>query len=290
MTSAGASHPYESSADTDIDAVHACMSPAARGAAWFVVGASLLEAIVFYGLAQTVSKRFRSFHLMAYVTMLIPAVSYLSLVCGWGLTVYGAPDGKRCFFTGRWLGLIVLLPLLVATLGLLVGAATFDFTIISIASALAMTCGLLGGIEEGNNRWILFALAALFILPVLRQLWNRFYAFDADVEAGEYAGLVATKANLLASTLAIYVAAHILFWILCQGANVMRSSAEIFTLAIIDFIFISAANIILLQNRESLEKMSEYSARGMGWMRSGGSSGEYASFGERQTAALHGTH
>jgi len=31
-----------------------------------------------------------------------------------------------------------------------------------------------------------------------------------DVEAGEYAGLVATKANLLASTLAIYVAAHIL--------------------------------------------------------------------------------
>jgi len=42
---------------------------------------------------------------------------------------------------------------LVATLGLLVGAATFDFTIISIASALAMTCGLLGGIEEGNNRY-----------------------------------------------------------------------------------------------------------------------------------------
>jgi hypothetical protein len=82
----------------------------------------------------------------------LPAVAYVLMVSGYGLTVHGAPTGARCFFDGRALAISFALPLLVTTVGLLAGATPMDVTLCSIGAFLAQVSFLLGGIMDGNNR------------------------------------------------------------------------------------------------------------------------------------------
>lgn len=120
------------------------------------------------------------------------------MLSGVGLTMGAAPYAHRCFPTGRWVLLMLEVPLLVVTAGLLSGMASFDLSILAISqkeqkqqrsgelnpsaaysslssiacflssfagSFFAMGSGMLGGMIDGNNRWIMFAYAICFAIP-----------------------------------------------------------------------------------------------------------------------------
>lgn len=61
--------------------------------------------------------------------------------------------------------LVLELPLLVTTAGLLAGVVAFDLANLAICSFLVAMSGLIGGSSEGDNRWIFFAIAILAALP-----------------------------------------------------------------------------------------------------------------------------
>jgi bacteriorhodopsin len=228
-----------------------------------------LEAVIFFGLAQTVGKRSRTFHYFAYILMLVPALGYASIATNFGITEFGAPFGDRCFYTARWLMLLVELPLLVTTAGLMAGVVAFDLSMLAIGTAVIPLAGLLGGLVAGRDRWIFFIIMIMATIPIIRSLWNRFYIREAEAIGfdHEYSALVSSRLTFLCTTLVIYFLTMITFWALAQGANVMAGSTELLILSLADVVFVSSFCISLLSDRETIEKMSEYNARSMGWLR-----------------------
>lgn len=267
------------------DVVDACMSDAAKGAAYFLVAVSVLEALVFYGLSFSLHKRARGFHYMAFILQLAPAIAYMAMLSGYGIDTAAAPFAHRCFWNARWSILLIEVPLLIVTTGLFAGLPAFDLTLVGVSSFFVVLSGFVGGLVNSNNRWFFFIFAVLFSIPIIRSLWNRFYT--TEEEQHEYSGIVANRLSFLCSTLLIYLTTTLVFWILCQGANVMSASTELLILGIVDVVFISAFNIALLSDRETTDKMSEFQSRSMGWLRSGGS--EYSSIEERGAGSGSGS-
>jgi hypothetical protein len=254
----------------------------------------IFQSLVFLGLAQRLSKRNRSFHTFAYCLMLIPPIGYTAMLSGFGIEEFGAPHSDRCFFTGRWAMLLLEVPLLVTTAGLLAGVVAFDLSIVAISSFLSIACGLLGGLITTDTRWVMFALATLFGLPVLRSCWNRFNLKEGDLSGydHEYTSIIAGRLNVLCTCLVAYLTVTLVFWVLvrredrrdeadckgshvddlrllvsslcrlqCQGTNLMRSPVELVILGIVDLLMTSMFCLALLSDRESIEKMSEMNSR-----------------------------
>ena len=84
---------------------------------------------------------------------MVPAIAYVTMLSGYGLTTMGAPFGHRCFFDARQLAMAFEVPLLIVAVGLLAGAHAVDITLGSIAAFLMQISMLMGGIMDSNNRW-----------------------------------------------------------------------------------------------------------------------------------------
>eukprot|EP00979_Chaetoceros_neogracilis_P002346 scaffold409_cov295-Chaetoceros_neogracile.AAC.16 len=215
-------------------------------ALWVAFACMFSSFIYFYCLFRKATPGKRIFHVMTTAIVGFAATSYFFMALGQGSIDV---DG-RAFYYARYLDWLVTTPLLLLDLGGLCKLGMEDSLMLVALDILMVLAGLAGGINSGPGCLWMYLLGCAFFVPIVYDLLFTFRYKAAEV------GTAPVYTKLMGITVVLWTLYPLVFFF-AEYKNTLSETNEILCYAVLDVIAKCVFGLILLNSRESIEKVTD---------------------------------